>query len=341
MKRVAIHFDYDDNNFCHHWMKILDDLNINYKLVDCFDNNIINELDSIDILLFNWLHYDYSVSIFAANLIYTIQSNMGVKVYPSFDTCFHYDNKVDQKYIFESLDIPHIPTYVFYDKNKALTWSESITYPKVFKLRGGAGSSNVKLINSISEARKIINKSFGYGHPVISRTSLFRDRLYDFKKNKNMVSLVGILKGLARLFVKTTQEVKAPRDKSYIYFQDFVKDNNHDIRVIVIDKKAFAIKRNCRDGDFRASGSGNIIYDRHMIPLSCVKLAFIAAKKLKSQCVAFDFVFNEQNEPLVVEISYMFTGDAYFKCSGYWDENLNFYNEKINPYKLIVDSIII
>jgi glutathione synthase/RimK-type ligase-like ATP-grasp enzyme len=56
-------------------------------------------------------------------------------------------------------------------------------------------------------------------------------------------------------------EKKFNPEKNYVYFQDFIPQNDFDIRIIVIGKRAFAIKRMVRKGDFRASGSGNIKYD--------------------------------------------------------------------------------
>jgi hypothetical protein len=89
-----------------------------------------------------------------------------------------------------------------------------------------------------------------------------------------------------------------------------------------VDSKAFALKRMCREGDFRASGGGRIIYDKNQIDERCVKIALETNKKLKMQSVAYDFVFDENNNPLIVEISYGYAAHAYDICEGYWDENM-------------------
>ena len=121
----------------------------------------------------------------------------------------------------------------------------------------GAGSTNVKLVHSKSETIKLINKSFDKGHSPLDRNSLFKDRIWHFKRDKNLKSIFGLFKGLVRLFVPTKFERLSDREKGYIYFQDFIPNNKYDIRIIIIGKKAFAIKRNIRKDDFRASGSGN------------------------------------------------------------------------------------
>ena len=65
------------------------------------------------------------------------------------------------------------------------------------------------------------------------------------------------------------------REKCYFYVQDFIPNNNFDIRVIVVCDKAFAIKRYVRKNDFRASGSGYIDYSRHSIPENIIKLPLL------------------------------------------------------------------
>ena len=75
-----------------------------------------------------------------------------------------------------------------------------------------------------------------------------------------------------------------------------------------------------RNNDFRASGSGQIIYKKEVINTSCIEIAFETSKNLSAQCLAFDFVFDSENLPKIVEISYGFAPEAYKLCGGYWDE---------------------
>ena len=69
----------------------------------------------------------------------------------------------------------------------------------MFKLSTGAGSSNVKLVNSQSDAIKLISKSFGRGHSPLDRKALFKDRIWHIKRDKNLISILGFLKGLLDL----------------------------------------------------------------------------------------------------------------------------------------------
>lgn len=59
-----------------------------------------------------------------------------------------------------------------------------------------------------------------------------------------------------------------------------------------------------RENDFRASSSGK--FDYESIDTIIIQLAFETANKLYVQSVAFDFISNEKNNPLIIEISYGF-----------------------------------
>ena len=95
-----------------------------------------------------------------------------------------------------------------------------------------------------------------------------------------------------------------------------------------------------RKGDFRASGSGNIIYEKSAIDERCLKIAFETSKKLNTQCLAYDFVFDADNNPLVVEVSYGFSMAGYSDCPGFWGAELNWHQGVFNPYCWMVDNLI-
>ena len=65
-------------------------------------------------------------------------------------------------------------------------------------------------------------------------------------------------------------------------------------------------RRFVRDNDFRASGSGKIDYNIDDIDPRVVKLSLEISKALKFQSMAYDFLFNENNQPEICEISYTF-----------------------------------
>ena len=334
--KIAIHHSEGDF-FSKHWIAYCEENKLNYILVNAYSNNIIKDLDDIDLFLWHHSNYDHRDALFAKQLLFSLVKK-GIRVFPDFNTNWHFDDKVGQKYLLEAINVPLIPSYVFYTKKEALQWVSETDFPKVFKLRGGSGSSNVKLIRSKDDAKKIINKAFGSGFEQFDRITHLKYRIGNFKSGKEGFSAV--IKGLIRLFIGSKYSNNSPREKGYVYFQDFIPNNDSDIRVIVIGDKAFAIKRMVRKNDFRASGSGHLVYSKESINIECIKIAFDVNKKLGSQCTAFDFVFDHNNSPKIVEISYGFVPSAYEKCSGYWDENLNWYNHSYNPSKWIIENLL-
>lgn len=333
--RIAIHSRH--GSFSDRWIIYCKENNIPYKLVNCYDTDIIEQLNDCDGLMWHHHHLDYRDTLFANHLLYSLQQS-GKKVFPNFNTSWHFNDKVGQKYLLESIGAPIVPSYVFYTKFDALRWINGTFFPKVFKLRGGAGSANVRLVKSKKEAVRLVKKAFSNGFSPYNRLERLKERYVKFKFGKG--SLLGVVKGVGRLFFTTEFFKMQSKEKGYVYFQDFIPDNSFDVRVIVIENKAFAIIRLVRSGDFRASGSGNIVYDKEKIDTRCVKIAFNLNKQLNCQSIAYDFVFDKKNNPLIVEISYGFSSAVYDSCPGYWDSELQWHEGQINPQGWMVEWMV-
>lgn len=333
--KIAIH--HYEGSFSERWIAYCEQKNIPFKIVNCYDTDIVDQLKDCDALMWHHHHQIYKDVLFAKALLFSLQQ-AGIKVFPDFNTAWHFDDKVGQKYLLEAIEAPLVPSYVFYTKKDALKWIEETTFPKVFKLRGGAGAANVKLAQDKKQANKFVTKAFGKGFSQFDRFAGFKERVRKVKEGKG--SYIDILKGFARLFVPIEFAKMHGREKGYVYFQEFIPNNNFDIRVIIIDGKAFALKRMTRENDFRASGSGNIIYDKSAIDERCVEIAFAVNKKIKSQSIGYDFIFDEKNNPLIVEISYGFATNPYDCCPGYWTSNLEWHEGKFNPQGWMVEEII-
>lgn len=332
--RIGIH--PSKSSFSERWITYCKTKSINYKLVDCYSSDIIQHLSDCDALMWHFSQNDPKAILFARQLVYSVEVS-GKKVFPNFYTVWHFDDKVGQKYLLEAIGAPLAPTWVFYDKTEALQWASQCDYPKVFKLKGGSGSQNVKLVSSKRQAVRQINQAFGKGFSQYDPVESLKERWRLFQNGKTPVR--NILEGLVRFIISPPFDRIKGRDRGYIYFQEYIPNNDHDIRVVVIGNKAFAIKRMVRDRDFRASGSGNILYDRNLVDIKTIKQSFDTANKLKSQCVAFDFVYINQN-PQLVEISFGFSPEGYDPCPGFWDDELIWHEGKFNPYGWMVEDLI-
>jgi glutathione synthase/RimK-type ligase-like ATP-grasp enzyme len=324
------------DSFSDRWIDYCEKTHIHWNPVNCYKSNIIEQLSGCDALMWHFSQNSPKAILFAKQLIYSLET-CGKKVFPNFHTCWHFDDKVGQKYLLETISAPLVSTWVFYNKNEAFEWAEKTGFPKVFKLRSGASSQNVRLVKTRQQAIKLISKSFGHGFPAYDPADSLKERWRLYRLDKT--NFRDLLEGVARFAIPPPYAKVRGHERGYIYFQEFIADNDSDVRVIVIGDKAFAIKRMVRENDFRASGSGNILYDRSLFDENTIRLSFTMARKLKVQCVAFDFVY-QGNQPLVVEISYGFSPAGYFSCPGYWDGEMNWHEGKFDPYGWMVENLI-
>jgi hypothetical protein len=329
--RIAIH--QSKGTFSDRWISYCEQQQIPFKIVDCYQTDIMQQVADCTALMWHFHQANPKAFLFSKQLMFAVAES-GKKIFPDYNTMWHFDDKVGQKYLLEGINAPMVPSYVFYTKKEALAWLEETSFPKVFKLRGGSSSDNVKLARTKSAAIDFVDQAFGKGFKHYNGWLNFNERLRKFKNGKT--TLKEVAKGFVRLFYTTEFAKVAGREKGYAYFQNFIENNDSDIRIIVIAGKAFAFKRMVRENDFRASGSGNILFDKELIDLQTVRIAFEVSAKLKAQCLAYDFVYKD-GKPLIIEISYGFSNTAYDPCPGYWDEQLTWHQGQFVPHQWMVE----
>jgi glutathione synthase/RimK-type ligase-like ATP-grasp enzyme len=335
--KIAIHDN--SGSFSDRWITYCEKNKIDFKKVNCYDTDIIQQLDDCDGLMWNWSQNDYKAALCARQLTKSLEKK-GIKVFPDTNTSWHFDDKVGQKYLLESIGAPLVKSYVFYSAQEAFEWAEKTSFPKVFKLRGGAASINVSLVKTKKKARHLIKKAFTNGFLPINRISNLKDRFGVLQRNKDLAAVKKMIGGFGRLFIPTEIERFSHNQKGYIYFQDFIPNNHYDTRLVVIGNRCFGCRRYCRKNDFRASGSGLCEYEPELFDKKSIQYAFETARKLETQSVAFDFVMLN-NEPKIVEISYCFPMEgASDDCLGYFDSNLNWYYNSINMQSFMVEDFI-
>ncbi|WP_313504607.1 ATP-grasp domain-containing protein [Kaistella carnis] len=336
---MKIGIQSNPRGFAKKWIEYCEIFNIDYKLIDVYKNDVITQVKDCDAFMWHTDHLsrkDYQV----AKRLLTAVEHSGKICFPSIYENWHYDDKVAQRYLLEAIDAPLIPSYVFFEEKEALDWAEETTWPKVFKLTGGAGSSNVNLIKDKSQAKKIIQKSFGKGHSIFDQRKYFlEERISKYKQDKSFVSLV---KSFYHLLKPLNKEWVNHIEKDYVYFQDFMPNNSYDLRLVVVNQnRIFGLKRYNRKDDFRASGSGNMDFLNNDVDKSILQLALDTSVKLKMNSVAYDIVFDPKSNPVIIEITYAYSTSAYEKCPGYWDENLNWHKGEIGNYSgWMVEEVI-
>lgn len=333
--KIAIH--HRKYSFSDRWIAYCEKEAIEFKIVDAYQSDIIQQVADCDAFMWHFNHINAKDTLFAKQLLFAMETS-GKLVFPSTNMAWHFDDKVAQKYMLEAIEAQLINSHVFYRKEDAQQWVKQTDFPIVFKLRGGAGSENVKLISTKKNAQKYIKKAFGKGFSQYNALVVFKDRWRKYRLGVGSFS--NVLKGFARIFLTTEFAKVKGNERGYIYFQQFVPKNTSDTRVIIVGKRAFAVKRMVRENDFRASGSGVKKYEKEEIDERTIKIASEITKKLEYECVGFDFVFDEHNNPLIVEMGYGFAIQFYDPCPGYWDDNLNWHEGKFNPQEWMVDDLV-
>lgn len=321
------------------WIDYCKANNIRYKIVDAYANSIIEDLEECDIFMWHFFHNNPKDVLFAKQLLFSLEQS-GKYVFPNFKTCWHFDDKVGQKYLLESLKLPVIPSFIAYSKIQALNLLEKVSIPFVFKLRGGAGSYNVSLVKTKSEAIKLINKSFKSG---FRQFNPYTDIKFAFNKIKEQPSKIEnysfLFKCLAHIVVPYEIEKAKGREAGYFYFQEFIPGLTFDYRVQFIGNKCYAMKRYVRKNDFRASGGGMIDYDGSKIPMEVIKMATEVRKKVDMQIMAID-ILTYGSSYAIAEVSYAFAIDEGECDFGFYDNHLNWNAGVFNPYQWMIDLVL-
>ena len=81
--KIAIH--KNDTLYTQYWIEHCDKNNIEYKLVDAYDTNIVGILADCDIFMWYFSHLDYRDISFAKQLIFSLEQ-MGKIVFPNSKT---------------------------------------------------------------------------------------------------------------------------------------------------------------------------------------------------------------------------------------------------------------
>jgi hypothetical protein len=337
---MKIAIQHREGSFSGRWIEYCKKKNLDYVLIDCFKSDILSIFRKEKITHLMWhLNHASSKDLMVYPYVMNAAEIMGIKTFPNFSTRWHFDDKVAQKYLFESIGAPLVKSVVFYEENEALAFLESAQLPLVAKLKRGAGSTNVKLINSQTEGSEYIKKLFSEG--IVSTASALGNldqKLRVAKQIKDPIKLVK--KTIGFLKKNRREQTLANSEKGYVYFQEFMPNNDFDIRIIVVGDIAFGIRRFNKENDFRASGSGKLDFDVSQIDIETVKIAFDVTKKIGGQCLAFDFVYDANKQPKIVEVCFGFSMKAYDSCPGYWKKDMSFVKGVFNPQSIMMENFL-
>ena len=334
--RIAIH--KNKSGFTKYWISYCEKKQIPFKLVDAFSTDILKDVKECTHFFWHLSHESYNDQLISKPLIQALESS-GIKVFPSSRHLWHFDDKIAQKYFFDIHGFRHAQTDIYYSNREAIRASQSRKYPFVMKLRRGSASSNVFLIQSATQARFKIWKSFYRGYALYNVFSRYSDLL---RKESNVLKkLILLLKWPLRYVFPPKYSRLAAKERGYVMMQDFIANQGEDIRVVVAGNRAVALKRSVRPGDFRASGSGHISYPNEQLDKDIVATAFDISDKLEVGSIGVDFIQGKDGINYVIEMSYGFPAENFLEgASGSWNRDGQFIKEPIHLQDWILEEMI-
>lgn len=203
-------------------------------------------------------------------------------------------------------------------KNNIENIEREIGYPIVLKTASGSGASGVSLALNQGE---LFSKAEKMGKIIYRKSSTPLWKTATLSKIKQRA-----LKAMGKPYVDRTY----PREKMVL--QSFVANLQYDYKVLVYGEKYYVLKRLIRDNDFRASGSGKLLFPEKFddeikkvldlartlyleldIPMLSVDIAYDGQRchMIEFQCVSFG--------PYSMQFSdayYMFDNEEWKKVQG-------------------------
>lgn len=327
------------SNWMFPWIEYCENNNIEYTAIDLLEVDTIDILRNYDVLLWHFGQYNYSEMLEARSILYCAEQ-MGVKTFPGFKDSWHFDDKIAEMYALQTADAPIPDSKVFYNMRSFQEWLDTNPkIPLVAKLRTGSGSHNVKLLKSKYDLIKYAKRMFGKGYN--PSPSLIYKTTSNIKSTHDKSSFMAKLKRVPE-FIRTLKGAKKfPHEKGYVYLQEFIPNDGFDMKVVVVGDKCTGLHRPIRSHDFRASGGGEVLYDKSLFSEDIIRSAFSVADALNLQCVGFDYVIDTRtNKGVIVEMSYGFSHTAVMGMNGYFDRECNWHNGAINaPHELLKNLI--
>ena len=332
--KIAILYDHAERqhstSWSFPWEQYCKDNQLDYSIVNPYELGVIKILMKYDIILWHYSNYSYKDMLMARNLLETLEFH-GKKVFPGREDSWHFDDKLAETYLLESVRAPIPKSFYFYniEKLEDTIANQEISFPVVAKLRNGSGSHNVKKFDNAEQLKQYAGKMFKSG--LSSAPSLSYKAISNARSSKNFKTAINRAKRIPEFLRSLSNAKKFNIERGYVYLQEFIPNDGYDLKIVVIGDKLSFIGRNIREGEFRASGGGDIFYDKSKVTDNVIKSAFKTSDKLKFTCMGYDYVVNRSTgEGKIIEISYGFSHEALLMAGGYFDFNGRWIDEPLN-----------
>ena len=336
--KVGIHFEPNFNFSIRYvrYEKILQHNNIEVIKICSSEPDFMQKVKTLDAIIWYVGLADASKQP-VYDILPVIEKQLKIPCFPSSKIIWSFDNKLKQVFQMSAANFPIVNSWIIYEEKNALEFAKRVKLPVIFKLTNGAGSLNVILIKKRKRLRTLVKRMFSKG---ISTNALPNSLSVGYlrKVKKELVVLKNKALGISNDYRDLLKDWTVQRN--YLFLQKYLPNNPFDTRITTIGERAFAFRRFNRPNDFRSSGSGNIDYNTKEIDLRCVQKALEMSKHFGFETMAYDFLYDDKNDPVFCEYSYGYNDEAVYKCPGYWDKNLNFIKGNYWPQYLHLKDLL-
>lgn len=213
--------------------------------------------------------YDSMYKSFIEDVIYDLEQR-GLNVIPSYACLKAHNNKVAMELLRARANFPEIQTIrsrVFGTLEELKQAAGELEYPVVVKTHAGAMSRGVAKADN---AEELIRQAAKFSRSFI----LWHD-----------------LKELLRKVKYRDCYTKESFHRSKFVVQNLIEGLRNDWKVLVYGKRCFALRRDNRDNDFRASGSGKFHFSKDL-PLGMLDFAHAVCKHFNVPHISLDIGFD-------------------------------------------------
>ncbi len=174
--------------------------------------------------------------------------------------------------------------------------------PFVLKLVDGYGSKNVSLVKNKDDFEKKYNENVKIKNSVLDLKRWVKKNILNRKEESGLLEYYKCF--YTRRYVK----------------QPLVPNLKYDFKVLVFDNKVYVLKRNIKEGDFRASGSGLWEFPNDKdVSRGLLDFAYYCYKKLDIPFVSLDICTNDKEFFLIEFQGLHFGPVTILDSKGYFD----------------------
>jgi glutathione synthase/RimK-type ligase-like ATP-grasp enzyme len=201
----------------------------------------------------------------------------GLTVIPKFEYLRAHNNKVAmellrQRSSFNNLSSIH--SFIFGTLEEVLSFKKYLKYPLVLKSASGSMSKGVYLAKDFPSLKRYTKK-----------LSSSKYLLHDVKDKLRTIK-----------YGKRYKKESLNRKK--FIAQNYIPGLNNDYKILVYGNKCFVLYRGVREGDFRASGSGNFHFKKNL-PNGILDYAYLVKKSFDVPNISLDIAYDGKGFHLI------------------------------------------